>query len=78
MRHAKSIRSLCQLNGHLIILHKRILIKLCQICLPSVVRNEVYECKLKFYAGGEYKILHHQVFDGNFTNSVKVWAISFI
>ena len=32
MRHEKSIRSLCQLNGYLIIiiLHKRILIKLCQ------------------------------------------------
>ena len=35
MRHEKSIRSLRQLNGYLIIiiLHKRILIKLCQICL---------------------------------------------
>ena len=43
MRHEKSIRSLCQLNGYLIIiiLHKRILIKLCQICLSSTVRNVV-------------------------------------
>ena len=38
MRHEKSIRSPCQLNGYLIILHKRILIKLCQICLYSAVR----------------------------------------
>ena len=43
MMHEKSIRSLCQLNGYLsiIILHKRILIKLCQICLSSAVRNVV-------------------------------------
>ena len=43
MRHEKSFRSLCQLNGYLIIiiLHKRILIKLCQICLSSAVRNVV-------------------------------------
>ena len=60
------IRSLCQLNGYLIIiiLHKRILIKLCQICF-------VFRCqkcsigKLIFYSGGEYKILHRQFFDGN-------------
>ena len=43
MRHEKSLRSLCQLNGYLIIiiLHKRILIKLCQICLSSAVSNVV-------------------------------------
>ena len=65
MRHEKSIRSLCQLNGYLIIiiLHKRILI--CQICLSSAVRNVRSIGKLIFYAGGEYKILHRQFFDGN-------------
>ena len=42
MKHAKSIRSLCKLNGHFIILHKRILIKLCQICSSSAVINVVY------------------------------------
>ena len=66
MRHEKSIRSLCQLNGYLIIiiLHKRILIKLCQICFAF----RCQKCsigKLIFYAGGEYKILHRQFFDGN-------------
>ena len=67
MRHEKSIGSLCQLNGYLIIiiLHKRILIKLCQICLSSAVRNVRSVGKLIFYAGGEYKILHRQFFDGN-------------
>ena len=64
MRHEKSIRLLCQLNGYLIIiiLHRRILIKLsdlfvfrCQKCSIS---------KLLSYAGGEYKILHRQSFDG--------------
>ena len=63
MRHEKSIRSLCQLNGYLIfiILHKRILMSdlfvfHCQNCSKG---------KLIFYAGGEYKILHRQFFDGN-------------
>ena len=67
MRHEKSIRSRCQLNGYLIIiiLHKRILIKLCQICLSFAVRNVRSTCKLIFYAGGEYKSLHRQFFDGN-------------
>ena len=67
MGHEKSIRSLCQLNGYLIIiiLHKRILIKLCQICLSSAARNVRSIGKLIFYAGGEYKILHRQFFDGN-------------
>ena len=62
MRHEKSIRSLYQLNGYLIIiiLHKRILITLCQICLSSAVRNVG---KFIFYAGAEYKILHRQFFD---------------
>ena len=36
------------------------LIKLCQVYLPSAVRD-----KLKLYAGGEYKILPFQFFDGN-------------
>ena len=60
MRHEKPIRTHCQLNGYLfiIMLHKRTLIKLCQICLYSIG-------KLIFYAGGEYKILHRQFFDGN-------------
>ena len=66
MRHEKSIRSLCQLNGYLIIiiLRKRILIKLCQICFVFCCQK----CnigKLIFYAGGEYKILHRQFFGGN-------------
>ena len=64
MRNEKSIRSLCQLNGYLIIiiLHKRILIMSdlfvfrCQKCSIG---------KLIFHAGGEYKILHRQFFDGN-------------
>ena len=49
----------------IIILHKRILIKLCQICLSSAVRNVRNIGKLIFYAGSEYKILHRQFFDGN-------------
>ena len=45
-------------NGYIIIiiLHKGILIKLCQICLSSAVRNVVWANI--FYAGGVYKILH--------------------
>ena len=62
MKHAKSI-SRGQLNGHLIILNKRILINLsalfafrCQKCCAR---------KLKLYGGVEYNILHHQFFEGN-------------
>ena len=62
MKHAKSI-SLCQLNDHLIILNKRILIKLSALfafrCQKCSVR------KLKLYGGVEYKIFHHQFFKGN-------------
>ena len=67
MRHEKSIRSLCKLNGYLIIiiLHKRILIKLCQMCLSSAIRTVRSIDKLTLYAGGEYKILHRQFFGGN-------------
>ena len=65
MRHEKSIRSLCQLNGYLIIIipHKRILIKLCQVCVSSrAVRNVV---KINLYFMLAVNIKFRQFFDGN-------------
>ena len=65
MRHEKSSRSLCQLNGYLIIiiLHKKNIYKImsdlfvfrCQKCSIG---------ELIFYVDGEYKILHRQFFNG--------------
>ena len=50
MKHAKSVRSLCQLNGHLF-LHKRTLI-LFAFCQKWCVRNCLFSMlavKIKFY-----------------------------
>ena len=73
MRHKKSIRSLCQLNGYLIIiiLHKRILIKLCQICLSSAVRN-VAEVNLYFMLVVNIRLFRREYLPNSFFFNKKV------
>ena len=59
MRHEKSIRSLCQINYNYTAqknidkITSDLFVFRCQKC---------YTGKLIVYAGGEYKILHHQFF----------------
>ena len=71
MKHAKSI-SLGQLNGHLIILNKRKLIKLSALFAFRCQKCSIRKLHVKLYGGVEYKILHHQFFEGNIFFNKKV------